>query len=167
MLTLKKKDQFSALFDRHYRRLFNYSLKVLKDKDGAEEVVQETFIKLWEHIDDINSDDKSIASYLIVTLKNKLIDLHRKNQTRTRHTHQFTETVSLEASLDTDWELIDQIEMIFESLPERTAEIFQLSRKKGLNYKEIAKEMGVSLKTVESHISTALKAFRSGLKDYF
>ncbi len=41
---------FSAIFDRYYRKLYNYSFKVVKQKDVSEDLVQETFIKLWENI---------------------------------------------------------------------------------------------------------------------
>ncbi|MDO5979686.1 RNA polymerase sigma factor [Flavivirga spongiicola] len=55
-LARTKKKIFSALFDKHYKRLFNYSFKVVNDRDNAEELVQETFIKLWEKTDNSACD---------------------------------------------------------------------------------------------------------------
>ena len=69
-----KETTFSNLFDTHYKKLYNYAYKVLKENVLSEELVQETFIKLWEKFDTINPSDRSIEAFLIVTLKNKIID---------------------------------------------------------------------------------------------
>ena len=69
-----KEATFSSLFDTHYSRLYNYAFKVVKEPDLSEELVQETFIKLWENFENIKVSDRSIASFLITTLKNKIID---------------------------------------------------------------------------------------------
>lgn len=165
-VTKDKKGKFSALFDKFYLRLFNYAYKVLNEKEVAEELVQETFIKLWENFSKISSDHRSIESYLIVTLKNKIIDYHRKNVVREKHINLFTLNKTNEEQLNTDWELIKAIDNVYASLQTKTIEIFRSSRDKGLSYKEIAIKMDISVKTVELHISKALSAFKKGLKDY-
>jgi len=164
MPLLKKK--FSNLFDKHYRRLFNYSLKVIKDKDISEEIVQETFIKLWENFEKIHNSSRSVESFLIVTLKNKIIDNYRKDKTREKHTNLYSLNSALQNNIDNEWELYQQIDEIYASFPPKTLEIFQLSRDKGFTYKEIASNKNISIKTVELHISKALKSFKRGLKDY-
>ena len=161
-----KKDRFSFLFEKHYKRLLNYSLKTLGDKHSCEELVQETFIKLWQHIEKINPEDRSIESFLIVTLKNKIIDNHRKNQSREKHNKLYNLYSCIETEIDSEWELCQRIEAIYRTLNKKTLDIFQLSRDKGLTYKEIAIRKKISIKTVELHISKALNAFREGLKDY-
>ncbi|MDB4292413.1 sigma-70 family RNA polymerase sigma factor [Maribacter sp.] len=162
-----KETKFSNLFDKHYHRLYNYALKVLKNRDLAEELVQETFIKLWENFEHIKESDRAIASFLITTLKNKIIDDYRKKQTREKHTSVFVLTKSIETQLDEQWELVQRIEAIYATLEQKTAAIFKLSRDKGLTYKEISKQKDISVKTVELHISKALVAFKNGLKDFF
>ncbi|WP_298310052.1 sigma-70 family RNA polymerase sigma factor [uncultured Aquimarina sp.] len=162
-----KEAKFSNLFDKHYHRLYNYAFKVLKETDLSEELVQETFIKLWENFDHIKESERSIESFLITTLKNKIIDDYRKKQTRERHTNLYSLNTSIETQIDKQWELVQRIEDIYTSLEEKTTDIFKLSRDKGLTYKEISKKKGISIKTVELHISKALTAFKKGLKDYF
>lgn len=166
MLSRKKKEKFSILFDKHYKKLYNYALKSLKEQEIAEELVQETFIKLWKNIDNISNVDRSIESYLIITLKNKIIDHHRKNQTKEKHLNLYTLNKDTYSEMDTEWELSEKINTIYSSLSIKTAEIFQLSREKGLSYKEIAAQKNISIKTVESHISKALSVFRKQLKNY-
>jgi len=129
-----KEEIFSALFDVHYERLFNYSFKVVVEKDLSEELVQETFIKLWEHFDSINTNERSVESYLIITLKNKIIDYQRKYDTREKHTNIFLLHKEAEAEIDGAWDLAQQIEHVYKSLQPKTAEVFKLSREKGLTY---------------------------------
>ncbi|SEL67606.1 RNA polymerase sigma-70 factor, ECF subfamily [Aquimarina amphilecti] len=162
-----KEAKFSNLFDRHYKRLYNYALKVLKETELSEELVQETFIKLWENFEHINQSERSIESFLITTLKNKIIDAYRKKQTREKHTNIYALNTSVETQIDKQWELIERIEDIYTTLEKKTTDIFKLSRDKGLTYKEISKKKDISIKTVELHISKALTAFKKGLKDYF
>ncbi len=161
-----KEAKFSNLFDRHYNRLYNYAFKVLKESDPSKELTQETFIKLWENFEHINQSERSIESFLITTLKNKIIDAYRKKQTREKHTNVYALNTSIETEIDKQWELIERIEDIYTTLEQKTTDIFKLSRDKGLTYKEISQKKGISIKTVELHISKALAAFEKGLKDY-
>ncbi len=162
----EKNKKFSLLFDKHHSQLYNYSYRVLKSKDAAEEMVQETFIKLWNNFEKVNHSERSIASFLIKTLKNTIIDDYRKKKTRKTHTNLYTLNTTIEEEIDNEWEIYQQIETVYNSLQPNTTEIFQLSRDLGLTYKEIAAKKNISIKTVESHISKALVAFREHLKDY-
>ncbi|MDR7128006.1 RNA polymerase sigma-70 factor (ECF subfamily) [Algoriphagus sp. 4150] len=164
--SLDQEAQFSILFDKHYQRLYNYAYKLLNDIYTSEEFVQETFIKLWEHYHKIDKSHRAIESFLIVTLKNKIIDHFRKNQTREKHNNLYSLYSDILTETNTQWDLLQQIDIIYENLEQKTRDIFQLSRNEGLTYKEISVKKNISIKTVELHISTALIAFRKGLKEY-
>lgn len=164
---LTKKVKFSNLFDTNYKRLYNYAFKILKDTSLSEEMVQETFIKLWENFENIQESEPAILSFLYVTLKNKIIDDFRKKQAREKHNNLYTLNTITSTELDQQWELLQQIENIYAALENKTACVFKLSRDKGLTYKEISEVKKISVKTVEQHISKALSVFRKGLKDYF
>jgi RNA polymerase sigma-70 factor (ECF subfamily) len=140
---------------------------VLKETDLSEELVQETFIKLWENFEHIKKSERSIESFLITTLKNKIIDDYRKRQTREKHSNLYALNKSFETHIDEQWQVSQQIENIYTTLEQKTTEIFKLSRDNGLTYKEISKQKDISIKTVELHISKALAAFKNGLKDFF
>lgn len=164
MNSLKKK--FSELFDKHYKRLFNYAIKVVIHKDIAGGLVQETFIKLWENIENIKDDERSIESYLITVLKNKIIDNYRKKETQEKHFNLYKLNTEFTTDIDSKWELEKEIDNIYNSLHPKTSEIFKLSREKGLTYSEIASLKNISVKTVEANISKALHTFKKKLKDY-
>lgn len=165
-MKLSNKEQFSSIFNRHYKRLFNYAVKLTNDSAVSKELVQETYIKLWEKVDFVNVNDRTIESFLIVTLKNKIVDYYRSVRTREKHTKSYSRNTCLEIEMDKDWELIKEIDLIYQSLPLKTAEIFRLSRDKGLTYNEISIKNKISVKTVEAHISKALVVFKKGLKNY-
>ncbi|SNZ00420.1 RNA polymerase sigma factor [Flagellimonas pacifica] len=161
-----KKKKISVLFEKHYKRLFNYAFKVVEDSHVSKELVQETFIKLWENFENVKDDERAIESYLITVLKNKIIDNHRKRKTQEKHFNLYKLNTSFTEDIDSKWELEKEIEKIYNSLPPKTADIFKLSRDKGLTYQEIAALKNISVKTVELHISRALHTFRKELKDY-
>ncbi|MEX0275733.1 MAG: RNA polymerase sigma-70 factor [Flavobacteriaceae bacterium] len=167
MSSEKKKEYFSTLFDAHYKKLYHYAHKVLGERHSSEEVVQEAFIKLWENVDTLRKETSTIESYLMVTLKNKIIDLHRKEQVKRRHIDLYKLNRDSEESIDCQWEIMRHVEQIYAGLPQKTLEIFKMSRNDGLSYKEIAEHLDISVKTVELHMSKALQAFREGLKSFF
>lgn len=163
--TKEKRRYFSTFFKLHYKRLCNYAYKVLGDATLSEDLVQETFIKFWENIEKINRTEQVAQSYLIITLKNKIVDSHRKSQVFKKHIDLYKLNRDTQLEIDNQWEFAKQIDRIYTTLPQKTEEIFRLSRDKGLSYKEIARQKNISIKSVEHHMSNALAAFRKGLTD--
>ncbi len=160
---------FSALFYANFRPLCLYALRFLEDTDAVEDVVQETFAKLWEKRDTLD-EITSIKSYLYTAVRNNcLMALRSKKEFDDVEELQITDGNSeedriaraeLEAQL---WQLIDE-------LPEKRREIFLMAKRDGLSYKEIAEETGLTVKTVENHVTRALKSLRKknlGLYLYF
>ncbi|MFC5048625.1 sigma-70 family RNA polymerase sigma factor [Aquimarina hainanensis] len=166
MIYRNKEKEFSDLFDQHYTPLYNYAFKRLGEKDMSEEIVQETFIKLWQNFESVQKEKRSVQSYLIIVLKNKIIDFYRKSKAREKNTNLYFINKELSEELDNEWEINSRIHEIYNSLQAKTAEIFQLSREKGLTYKEIAEKKEISVKSVEQHVSKALTTFRKGLKEF-
>jgi RNA polymerase sigma-70 factor (ECF subfamily) len=85
---------FRIIFDRYEKRLYTFTLKLLKSEDSATEVLQETFLKIWllgDRLKDINY----LEGFLIKTARNRAIDHIRKTQQQARlrlvHEQQFTE----------------------------------------------------------------------------
>ncbi|WP_271406226.1 sigma-70 family RNA polymerase sigma factor [Tenacibaculum soleae] len=165
-MKLKEKVDFSALFDTHYEKLYNYAIKVVKDESISNDLLQDTFIKLWENIDAMKINHRSIESFLIVTLKNKIIDYFRKESVKEKHLNLYVLNRDIEEEINNEWELAKKIEEIYASLPEKTIEIFRLSRDKGHTYSEISKLKNISIKTVEVHISKALQVFKKELSNF-
>ncbi len=161
-------DAFETLFRKYYAPLFNYAHTFVKQKDDADEVVQDLFFNIWKNKEKLNISS-SFKSYVYRAVYNNSIQRIRKQQKsislNKRHALDGT-TSYLEPDFIQIQELTDTIEKVLQQLPERSRKIFELSRFEGLKYHEIAKKLSISIKTVEANMSKSLKTFRKYLKEY-
>src|SRR3712207_6753927 len=74
---------FTLLFSRYGNRLYMFALKITKSPEQSADIVQEVFLKLWEHRDEIDTIE-NMEGWLHRTAKNKLIDHIRKAAADTR-----------------------------------------------------------------------------------
>lgn len=159
---------FETLFNDYYERLAYFAYQFLKDKDGAEDVVQEMFSKLWINRQQL-SVETSINAYLYGAVRNACLN-HLKHQ-KVKEAYLSASVIPLEydnhipSHIDAqDLELLIQSSII--DLPPERQKIFLLSREQGLKYKEIAATLGISVKTVEAQMGAALRFLRERLKEY-
>ena len=161
---------YEVLFRKYYAILCNYSFKIVKDIDIAEEIIQDLFFNIWEKRHELEIES-SVKSYLFKSAYNKsILFLRHKSVTEkyeryVRNTELFDEPdASEELSLK---ELNEVIDKTLEELPERSRKIFSLSRFEGLKYHEIAEKLSLSVKTIEANMGRALKLFRKNIKTYY
>ena len=159
---------FEALFRSLYPALCGYALKILKDADQAEEMVQEVFYVYWKRRADIIINT-SLKSYLYKAVYNKCLHCieHQNVVNKYVQHYEYTEAgySSPDNALQTG-ELYTAYKRTLNQLPERCRTIFQMSRNYGLKYHEIAEKLSISIKTVEANMGKALKAFRHSLAEY-
>ena len=162
---------FEVLYHRYSAKLYNFIMKVSRG-DGymAEELVQRTFIKVWETKEYINPE-KSFISYLCTIAKNMLLNEY-EHQT-IQFIYQEYVKVNISAD-DTSTEkqveknlLEEYIDKLTDKLPPKRKEIFILSRKEGLSNKEIAKRLQITESTIETQLSKALAFMKSQLKQNY
>ncbi|MCK4922078.1 MAG: RNA polymerase sigma-70 factor [Bacteroidales bacterium] len=164
--SISEKGNFEAIFREFFKPLTHYSLKMVIDMDSAKEIVHTVFISLWEKREQIKLDTP-IRSYLFTAVHNKSLNFLRNNEKFYKGDFSDIEIVTVEdedkmIAAETEARITDAIN----SLPDRCAEVFKLSRLEGKKYREIAEELGISIKTVEIQMSKALKTLRTELKDY-
>lgn len=163
------REAFSAIFTAYYRDLVMFASGFTHESVTAEEIVQETFIKLWEIRSDTNVIG-SLRSYLLKSIQNRCIDWHRHEKIRKIH-HDEVINSSILFEYNTDnyvltSELADEIKKAMLLIPPDCAEAFCMNRDEGLKYQEIAEKLNVSVRTVEVRISKALNLLRQHLSDY-
>ena len=164
-------------FQQYYRPLCLYALHYLHDLEEAEDIVQDSFVRLLEsgkydalcrQSSRLHSLTNQLKSFLYVSVRNACIDrLRRKNPVLQNVSpsdlqglisdEQAIDSSSREAEL---WTAIEQ-------LPDRCREIFLMSKRDGMTYREIAEELGLSEKTVEHQISKALKILRGRREELY
>jgi RNA polymerase sigma-70 factor, Bacteroides expansion family 1 len=161
---------FSMLYDAHWERLFRYVVRILPDEEDVADVVQETFILFWES-DFEAKEFNSVASYLLVIARNLAFKRFRERLKRTQFEQRLMdhfggENTDMLMNIHTK-ELAQLIDEEVEKLPERMREVFTLSRKEHLSYKEIAERLNISDETVKKQISKSLRQLRLKLNDEY
>src|SRR4030042_3057504 len=168
---------FEELFNVYYHRLMLYAVSYVEENQVAEDIVQEIFFSIWKNRKD-NLINTSISSYLYRAVHNRSIQYlrHKKviSDYEEKHLLKIKEAEML-YGLAGDYHYSEiqyhEIEKImnqtFDALPEKTREIFKLSRENNTSNQKIAEIFQIDVKTVEYHISKTLKILRHALNDYF
>jgi RNA polymerase sigma-70 factor (ECF subfamily) len=167
---IKKGDEkaFERLFHSYYSHLCLFAEHYVRNRAEAEEIVQDTFVSIWEKKDKI-SITTSVKNYLFRSVKNSSLNYLKHNQIKNQYAEKLISESSQEDSDDSGFietGLLLKIEDCINSLPEKRQEVFRLSREEGLKYREIAEKLNISVKTVETHMGLAIKTLREKLKQF-
>lgn len=157
---------FDQLFGRYNQRLYRFNRSLLKNHEDAEELVQETFFRIWKKRDELN-ERKSFRSFLFSIAYNLIVDQFR-HRVKEQEYEQFlikeAQRNYSNPGIELEYkELKEQVNKAVNNLPERRKKIYQLSRIEGLRHKEIASRLHIKPKTVENQINLALKYIRKQL----
>ena len=162
-------EEFEVLFKTHYKSLCMMAFNIVKDKDTAEEIVQDFFYNYWKNRKSIIIKT-SIKAYFFRSVYNSSLKHIRAAAVRQKHAdyvkrHGIINNSNASQELEAK-ELWGIVEKTLDELPQRHASIFRMSRYEGLKYREIAEELSVSVKTVEAAMGKALAVFRKRLSGY-
>lgn len=170
------KKSFNRLFAVYYPRLTAYAHLFL-EKEAAEDVVQELFVYIWEHMDGIKIHT-SLEAYLFKSTYQRCLNQIKHHKMKETHHKQlenrFAEMEHRIFNPDTDEsirklfmsDLKKEMRNAINELPDRCREVFMLSYVYQLKNKEIAEALNISVNTVENHMTNALKTLRMKLKKY-
>ena len=161
---------FRALFNRYQPIIFRRALCHTRQTDLSHDIVQETFVRIWEHRTTLRPHRSFLALALSIST-NLVLDAAKHRKVRERlegrilrptlsdgdDPHEALELTMLEDELDA---------VINEGLGEKCRTVFLLSRFEGKSNREIAEFLGLSPKTVENQINHALKVLRKRLRSY-
>jgi len=158
--------ELDSLFKELYDRLVYFSLQLIKDKDQAQDIVQDSFIKYWYQKDRVMQDKNSIKNFLYSTVRNASLNT-------IRHVKVVESYVQKQAGAEPeDQPVIDAIiasEVIaglhsaIQSLPENYRLISVIGYLDGKKNHEIANELGMSVNTVKKQKFKALQLLRAKL----
>ena len=113
---------FEILYNKYQKRVFYFALGYLKDRDDAESLVQDVFVKLWTKREDID-ENRSFSSFLFTIAKNKVLDLFKKR------THE----LNYKKHLANCFELIEERtnnDIVFSELDQKLTEVVNSLPKK-------------------------------------
>ncbi len=166
-----KKDDLNALqhlFDFYYKELVRFSIKLVMNKEIAEEIVQDVFIRIWDNRKTIIIG-KSIDAYLFASVKNGSINYLKSKYARIRFVDlDDSGDLPVYQTAEDDFiteELKKALYQAVHSLPPKCKIIFNLSRNAELSNEEIARQLNISKKTVQTQIGIAIQKIKHTLKD--
>ncbi|WP_320111242.1 RNA polymerase sigma-70 factor [Draconibacterium orientale] len=151
---------FQSLFELYSKPLFQFSIKYLKSKESAEDVVQEVFTKVWNNRAALKTNT-SFKSYLFTIALNSIRkhfnELSRLNDAKHDLLLDVSDNKEIFDDRDDYQRLIDKLEELIGEMPEKRRQVFIKKKLEEKSLKEIACELNITSKTVEYHITEAMK----------
>ena len=145
-------------------------LSSYKNRSLAQDIVQDTFLRLWDNRSQLNSFG-NLQAFIFTIAKHQVIDYFRKqvNELQFEDFMEYCENqesdVSPEDLLLYD-EFLQQLKKSKNILSQREREIYELSREKHIPVKQIAEQLELSEQTVKNYLTSALKILRSEIMKY-
>jgi RNA polymerase sigma-70 factor (ECF subfamily) len=154
---------FRKLFDIYYNDIYGYSLSILKSKELAEENVQEVFLKVWLHRENLDAE-KSFKAYLFTIARNQAFNTLNKaanDSVLIEEIFYQSQKSYDQADYSIREEYCKKLEkQAVKKLSPKRKVIFKMSRKQGKTYEEISQELGISINTVKNQMGKALESMR-------
>jgi RNA polymerase sigma-70 factor (ECF subfamily) len=171
-----RKEQFSALFEKHSDELFRHALLRLSDRERALEITQESFLKAWAYVSS-GKDVLQWRSFLYRILNNLIVDEYRKHKTQSLDallSDEETATAIEGELLRDDTDIVEEAIVRFdgaralralEQLSEAYRTVLLMRYIDGLSPREIAESLGESENTVSVRIHRGIKKLQVLLQE--
>src|ERR1017187_1766531 len=158
----------AELYDRYGRLVYALILRVVRDGGIAEDLVQETFLRVWNRVHGFDADRGGLGPWLLAVARNRAIDYLRSAAGRMRNTVELPETEHPALFADMEKELLNsdrvrRVRVALEKLSQNHRAVIELAYFEGLSQAEMAERMGEPLGTVKTWVRTALKSLRDEL----
>lgn len=164
-----KEKGFSLLMDSYQKNVYHQIFALLKNHEDTKDVVQNTFIKVWKHIDGFKQNAK-LSTWLYTIARNESLSFlnnkHQKNKSNLNEESKnlIFNQLKADSAID-EKEILDKLEQALELLPPLQKEVFLLRYQKEMKYAEMAKLLDSSESTLKSSYHFAVKKIESFLKE--
>jgi len=167
---LRKRDPHALgeLYDRYGRPVYSIILRVVRDQAVAEDLVQETFMRVWNRAQVLDAERGSVGSWLMAVARNRAIDYLRSTAGRERNAIGLEDTDHPALFCDMERDILSsdktrRVKAAMEKLPANHKTVMELAYFEGLSHSEMAERMGQPLGTVKTWVRMALKSLRDEL----
>jgi len=149
--------------------MWQFAITIVKSEHIAEDIVQESFIKLWESRN-ILAEVKKPNDFIFILVRNHAFDVLRKlaREEKELEREQVWETLKQQSAYSDYWLEAKQttqiLEQIIAQLPAQQQKVIRMSREEGLSHQDIAEHLKISKNTVKKHLVVALRTCREQLK---
>jgi RNA polymerase sigma-70 factor (ECF subfamily) len=158
-------DAFATLYDRHSRAAFSLAHRMMGERQAAEDLAQDAFLKAWRGAGSYRAERGSVRTWILSIVHNRGIDQLRSHASRRRTQDKIEATTPLsqpsEAFAET-WRNSqrDQVREAMGTLPSEQLKILELAYFSGYTHVEISKLLGLPLGTVKGRMRLGLKKIR-------
>lgn len=160
---------FTEVYERYWDKLLIYVTRFIRRPSDAEDIVQELWVSIWRRREELHIE-RNLSTYLYTSARYLAIRHIQTSTTYAAYLDRLAAQLSVFATRDESLEpelfgreLDRQIDKLIEELPEKMKEVFILSRKHHLSYKEIAERLSISEETVRKQIYKSLQILRNRL----
>lgn len=159
---------FAEIFHRYKFKLYGFIYRLTQSQEMAEDIVQETFLRLWKNRDQLDHIEH-LSSYIFRMAQNQAITSFKRMAMETMIIRQLLTGEKEFAPSTPESELaLKEMEALFrkaiDNLPPQQKKVYLLSREEGLKHEEIAERLQISRGTVKNHMIQLLRTLRSQLE---
>jgi RNA polymerase sigma-70 factor, ECF subfamily len=156
----------STLYDRYSAMLFGMLMRILRDQQAAEEVLQDLFLQLWRNAAQFDAGRGSLPAWLMVIGRNRAISRLRGRRDREvleEKEGDYANTFASSQNIEDETvraELARNISAALAQLPDEQRQAVELAYFEGMTQSEIANRTGTPLGTVKTRVRTAMQTLR-------
>ena len=168
LVQARDSEAFAVLYDRHSRPAYSLAYRMMGERQAAEDIVQDAFLKAWRAATSYRAERASVRTWLLSIVHNRAIDQLRSLAGR-RRTQEKVEasapTSQASEAFAESWRNLqrEQVSEALKALPEEQLKVLELAYFSGYTHVEIAEMLDVPLGTVKGRMRLGLKKIR----DYF
>lgn len=161
-------DAFAALYDRHSRAAYSLAYRMMGERQAAEDLVQDAFLKVWRSAGSYRAERGSVRTWILSILHNRGIDQLRTQASRLRTRERLEASAEKTQPSEAFSEALrssqrEQVREAMNTLPPEQLKILELAYFSGYTHTEIAELLGLPLGTVKGRMRLGLKK----IKEYF
>lgn len=153
--------EFDIIYKRYYTPLFIFAKRFVEDDEDCHDLLNDVFEDVWVHFQEIKQE--AIKVYLYTVLRRKCLDFLRHKKTERKFFDFSYALMERYDTMDRIREMEERetrIQIVLDTLPPPTKEIFVQCFVEHKKYMETAEALGISISTVKKHIVRALKMIR-------
>ena len=168
-LQARNPEALAMLYDRYGAMTYGILVRIVGDAGTAEELLQEVFLRVWEHAHNFDREKGSLGTWLITLARNRAIDYRRSVQGRMASQTTGLEILQTSGSRRSEEDVVlrlDQIARVraaLETLSEQQRRVIELAYYEGMSHTEIAAKLQQPLGTVKALLRRGLKVIRDGM----
>lgn len=159
-------DAARMLYEHFYRALVSYGMRILQDRESAEDVVQDTMAALWER-KTVLPNNAALKAYLYNTVRNKCLSLLRRQRSESLDPLAMSKYEEFRITDDGNEqffpeEVYRQLFLMIDQMPPRQREVFLMAME-GKKNKEISEALGIAIETVRTNKKRAMAFLKKNL----